>query len=463
MVSAKSIAKLIAALDVTASSEDAAIKACEDLATLADLFVKTNTAEEVIANRQAIGEVNSVWGLLCDLAESKATRLQAVKTIGLVAFDNLHNSVAVVKTPSLMPALTAMLESGSDEEKEWAAGAVANICVNDSDDSARLAFASCTPLLIQLRRACTHKSHLVKLRAIGAVNNLSRSSSTNDALVEVDFFTLALRPVIDSKGSGDKHAALVARATMAASNIVGKDENSGLNASTKGLATIVKCFEHSLKAHDTKLFGVVWTTPLVLFPLFNLSVADGNKKALFDAGLMAALLTLIKTYKTNDKVRKSIATKRSSRRRSSEKSNANAVSAALKASQDAMSAEIDSKLSMIELGLHTMLNMSFDDDVKTWMKKSANMKVIMELHAVNPPRSFRAKLSARQIIDNILWELDQDDKAKKVLAEPQQTGKGKWVMISYNWGSQGLVKKVADRLVEAGVNVWMDVSIFCVL
>lgn len=460
MVSASSIPKLIAALDVNAGSEDAASDAAKDLATLCDRFIKTNTPEEVIANRQAIGQVNTVWSLLVDLMKRKATRLQAVTTLSLVAFDNLHNSVSVVKAKGLMKTLTTMLREGSDEEKEWAAGAIANICVNDSDDSARLAFASCAPLLLQLRLACTHKSHLVKLRAIGAVNNLSRSSSTKEALVEADFFTLALRPVIDSKGSGDKHAALVARATMAAANLVGRDENSGLSASSMGLATIVKCFEFSLEAQEQKLFGVVWTVPLTLFPLFNLSVADENKKSLLDAGLMGALLKLVKTYRTNDKVRASIFAKRASRRLS-DGPNAKATTAALQASSAAASAKLDSMLSMIELGLHTVMNMSFDDSVKKWLKKEANMKVLMDLHSVDPPRSFRAKLSAKDIINNILWELDQDNKAKKRLAEPQQINKGKWVMISYNWGSQALVKKVADRLVEAGVNVWMDILPGC--
>ena len=82
--------------------------------------------------------------------------------------------------------------------------------------------ASCPKLLLSLQALATGRNMGAKNVAVGALNCLSRARLAADVLKENKVVEETLMVVLSERGSGEKHEARIARATMAVANLTGE-------------------------------------------------------------------------------------------------------------------------------------------------------------------------------------------------------------------------------------------------
>ncbi|KAI0210614.1 hypothetical protein LSAT2_004620, partial [Lamellibrachia satsuma] len=58
-----------------------------------------------------------------------------------------------------------------------------------------------------------------------------------------------------------------------------------------------------------------------------------------------------------------------------------------------------------------------------------------------------------------LWQLHKPDPTSLAKAHDYTDSNSKHIMLSYNWGSQDLMKRIRDDLKKAGYKVWMDLDL----
>ncbi|XP_077867610.1 uncharacterized protein LOC102806025 [Saccoglossus kowalevskii] len=102
---------------------------------------------------------------------------------------------------------------------------------------------------------------------------------------------------------------------------------------------------------------------------------------------------------------------------------------------------------------NALWNLTFDDTVR--MKIKDNGDCILALQQLSRTGSDKVKTAA----NGALWVIGRDDRPP---TRRYNSRSGKFiqphVMISYQWGSQETVLKIATDLKEAGYNVWIDVE-----
>eukprot|EP00961_Rhodomonas_salina_P051972 697528-Rhodomonas_salina.1 len=84
---------------------------------------------------------------------------------------------------------------------------------------------------------------------------------------------------------------------------MGRLEFSSLPRKKAMMKLCVGCLEHAINRLEGKngMFGnVLWTCSVVLYPLYQLSIADSNKQDLVDAGVVEELLRLVRVWKQGE-------------------------------------------------------------------------------------------------------------------------------------------------------------------
>ncbi|XP_077996742.1 uncharacterized protein LOC144450050 [Glandiceps talaboti] len=102
---------------------------------------------------------------------------------------------------------------------------------------------------------------------------------------------------------------------------------------------------------------------------------------------------------------------------------------------------------------NALWNLTFDDAVRKKIKD--NEDCILALQQLSRAENERVKSAA----NGALWVIGRDDRPP---TRRYSSRSGKFVqphiMISYQWGSQTTVLKIANDLKDAGYNVWIDVE-----
>jgi len=168
--------------------------------------------------------------------------------------------------------------------------------------------------------------------------------------------------------------------------------------------------------------GLKYSLKEVLLGVVNLSVNEGNKVILLHIGMIDILIKIIQVDPKTCKIAR--------------------VLQGLDESK-ALSAKI-------------LWNLSFNADC---------LKTIKESVAILKPYATSENKNLSDNITGILFVLTQNSPSKQVSAVPDDAAPGQpgsknaqHIMLSYQWGSQELVKKIADGLRHAGYRIWIDIE-----
>jgi len=281
--------------------DEVAEEAAKAIADYCDVFRVDPTM--IQEHRFEVGRLEHIWDNLAGLMQKSAKQprtnsaLWAATAVGLVAFRIPENIKAVSTNKTLLLALAKLMRVGTMDEKSAAAGAICNVCADGTD---QVEIARTQPLIDALVELCKMDGD-VRLRAVGSFTNVSCGDASREALLQNSNVCEVLESILTIRGSGDAHEVLLARATMSLANLTGRNEGFTFVADFDVIKTIILCLDcaiESLLSDEPKTHGgVVWTISIVLYPIYQLSIADTNKLSLVEAGCIVQLLRILARWR----------------------------------------------------------------------------------------------------------------------------------------------------------------------
>ena len=229
-------------------------------------------------------------------SSSRDARYHACSALSEMAFRNEVNCMAIAQCEDGLETIVAILMSDDLALKEDAL-LIVNNCAAFCEDVCT-AIVSCPGMLDSLKALIHPCAAGASSVSVGAVNCLSRCKEVQDVLLRAGFAE-ALLPVLKMIGTGDKHHAHVARATMALANITAGGCAKMFGSDTErraALGTTVTILKQSIKGDNWA--GIHFAPYSVMYPLTHLATSKSNREVLVELGVADDLTTLIREWKT---------------------------------------------------------------------------------------------------------------------------------------------------------------------
>ena len=222
-------------------------------------------------------------------------RYHACSALSELAFRNELNCMAIAQSEDGLEAIVDILQ-GDDVALKEDAMLVVNNCSAFCEDVCT-AIVSCPGMLDALKSLVRGSAAGASSVAVGTVNCLSRCREVQQVLLHAGVLETLL-PVLKEAGTGDKHEAHVARATMAIANLT-QGECEGVfekeDDRKAALATTVKILSLSIRGENWA--GIHFAPYSVVYPLCNLANSSQNTTVLMQCGLAEQLVGLIREWK----------------------------------------------------------------------------------------------------------------------------------------------------------------------